>query len=255
MLGDNFFSLDYRFEIINADVPAAGSNYAFGETRPIEFGHILPGHSILSSLSIGMLRDTRDSTVLPSEGGRTAFDVELSTEVLGSDYEFSRFTLAHDQYFPLGQGHSIKLQLFAGLIMGDAPFFDQFFVGDFSAFIPPRVLEMNFSHLAPSVLGTTIQEMRYEDLAGSIGLEYSLPFYRGAGFFYAVNGFAGLGVFALCSREDLRTDPKGYSGFQVVPIDLTANLGVRVDTEIGLFEFSFANLVRLIPDIGKEMTE
>ncbi|MDD5307950.1 MAG: BamA/TamA family outer membrane protein [Deltaproteobacteria bacterium] len=255
MLGDNFFSLDYRFEIINADVPVAGSNYSFGETRPIEFGHLLPGHSILSALSFGVLRDTRDSTVLPSEGARTAFDVELSTEVLGSDYEYSKFTLAYDHHFPLRSGHSIKLHLFAGLIMGDAPFFDQFFVGDFSAFVPARVLEMNFSHLAPSVLGTTIKEMRYEDLAGSIGLEYSLPFYRGQGFFYAVNGFVGLGVFALCSREDLRTDPKGYTGFQVVPMDLTADLGVRVDTEIGLFVFSFANLVRLIPDIGEEMAE
>jgi outer membrane protein insertion porin family len=255
LLGDNFFSLDYRFEILNADAPVAGSNRAFGETRPIDFGHLLPGHSILSSLSFGLLRDTRDSTVLPSEGDRTAFAVELSTEVFGSDYEFSKFTLEHEHHFSLGSGHSIKLAIFAGLIMGDAPFFDQFFVGDFSAFIPSRVLEMNFSHLAPSVLGTTIKEMRYEDLAGSIGLEYSLPLYRGQGFFYAVNGFVGLGVFALCSREDLRTDPKGYTGFQVVPMDITADLGIRIDTEIGLFEFSFANLVRLIPEIGEGMTE
>ena len=255
LLGDNFFLIDYRFEVIDAEVPAAGSNISFDERKPIAFGHILPGQSFLSSLLIGVVRDTRDSVLLASTGKRSAFEVELSTEVFGSDYEFSKFKLSHDIYFPLGRGHSLRLGLFAGLIMGEAPFFNQFFVGDFSAFVPSRVLELNFSHQQPSLLETTLEEMRYEDLAASIGLEYSIPLYRGSGFFYGVNGFLGLGVFALASREDLRTDPKGYEGYQVVPMDLTADLGVKVDTEFGLFVFSLANLFRLIPSIGSEAVE
>ncbi len=255
LLGDNFVSIDYRFEILEADVPVAGSHISFGERQPIVFGHLLPGHSILSSLILGVVRDTRDNFYLASEGSRTAFAVELATEILGSSYNFSKFTLGHDVYFPLGRGHSIKLALFAGLIMGDAPFFDQFFVGDFSSFVPSRVLEMNFSHLQPNLLETAIAEMRYEDLSASIGIQYSIPFYRGHGFFYGVNGFIGLGVFFLSSREYMKMDPKGYEGYQVVPMDLTANLGIKVDTEVGLFVFSLANLFRLIPSVGEAAAE
>jgi outer membrane protein assembly factor BamA len=255
LLIDYFFTVDYRFNSVRADVPAAGSHHSFGERRPIEFGHLLPGPSYISSLILGLSRDTRDHPLLPSEGALTDLSVELATEVIGSDYEFSKFTLSHDMHFPLGRGHSIRLGLFAGLIMGEAPFFDQFFVGDFSAFIPSRVLGLNFAHLHPNLLETSVQEMRYEDLAGSLNVEYSIPFYRGHGFFYGINGFVGVGLFALASRDDLRTDPKGYTGFEVVPMDLTADLGVRIDTEIGVFVLSLGNLFRLIPYVGEEAAE
>lgn len=255
LLVDFFFTLDYRFNSIRADVPAAGSHYSFGERRPIEFGHLLPGPSYVSSLILGLSRDTRDHPLLPSEGSLSLLSVELSTEVFGSDYEFSKFTLTHDTHFPLGRGHSIRLGLFAGLILGDAPFFDQFFVGDFSAFIPSRVLGLNFAHLHPNLLETSVQEMRYEDLAGSLSVEYSIPFYRGHRFIYGIDGFLGVGIFALASREDLRTDPKGYRGFEVVPMDLTADIGVRVDTEIGIAVLSLGNLFRLIPYVGEEAAQ
>jgi outer membrane protein insertion porin family len=255
LLLDFNFWLDYRVEFIRADVPAAGSHYSFGERRPIEFGHLVPGNSVLSSILFGVTRDTRDHPLLPAEGSFSELAVELSSQVLGSDYEFSKFTLTHDTYFPLGKGHSLKLGLFAGLIMGDAPFYNQFFVGDFSSFIPARLLELNFSHLQPRLLDTSVQEMRYEDLAGSMSLEYSIPFYRGQGMVYGVNGFINFGVFAICSREDLRTDPQGYQGYEVVPMDLTANLGVKIDTRIGVFMVSIANLFRLIPRVGEEMAK
>ncbi len=255
LLRDIFFSLDYRFEVVSADVPSFGSHLSFDMRQPIVYGHLLPGHSFLSSLVLGVLHDTRDSFTLASEGSRTAFEVELSSEVIGSSYDFSKFVLSHDTHFPLGKGHSIKLGVFLGLIMGDAPFFNQFFVGDFSAFVPSRVLEMNFSHLQPHLLETSIVEMRYEDMAVSLGVEYSLPFYRGQGFFYGINGFIGLGIFALASGDDLKTDPKGYQGYEVIPMDLTADIGIKVDTEIGMFVFSLANLFRLIPSAGDEAVE
>jgi len=255
LLLDYNFWLDYRLEFVRADVPAAGSHYSFGEIRPIDYGHLVPGNSTLSSILFGVARDTRDHPLLPSEGSFTELGVELASQVLGSDYEFSKFTLTHDTYFPLGKGHSLKLGLFAGLIMGDAPFYNQFFVGDFSSFVPARLLELNFSHLQPRLLDTSVQEMRYEDLGGSINLEYSIPFYRGQGMVYGVNGFVNFGIFAIASGEDLRTDPQGYQGYEVVPMDLTANLGVKIDTRIGVFMVSIANLFRLIPKVGEEMAK
>jgi outer membrane protein assembly factor BamA len=250
-LKDNYFTLDYRAEVIAADVPKAGYHYSFGEYRPIEFGHLLWGHSFLSSLIIGLTRDTRDSITLTSEGARTALAIELSSELIGSDYDFAKFTLMHNMYFKVAKTHTLGLGLFGGLIMGDSPFFNQFFVGDFSAFIPSRVLEMNFSHLQPNLLGKTIiREMRYEDIAAAANLEYVLPFYRGHGAVYGVNGFVSFGVFFLASKEHLKYDPKGYSGYQLVPIDITADIGIKVDTRVGLFIISLANLLRLIPGQG-----
>lgn len=255
MLLDYFFWLDFKFETIRADVPLAASHYSFGERRPIDFGHMLPGSSLHSGVLFGLARDTRDHPLLPSEGALTDFAVELSTEVFGSDYEYAKFTLAHDTYFPLGKGHSIRLGLFAGLIMGDAPFFNRFFVGDYSAFIPSRVLGLNFSHLQPKLLDTSVQEMRYEDMVGNLGIEYSIPFFRGDGVVYGINGFIGVGIFALASREHLRIDPKGYQGYEVVPMDLTADLGIKIDTRFGILIFSVANLFRLIPSVGNEMAK
>ncbi|MDJ0764338.1 MAG: BamA/TamA family outer membrane protein [Myxococcota bacterium] len=255
VLGDNFLSVDYRLEIIDAAVPPAGSHLTFGERRPIVFGHLLPGYSFLSSVIFGAVRDTRDSFILASEGTRTALEVEFSTEIIGSDYDFAKFTLTHDTYFPLGKGHTLKLGLLIGLIMGEAPFFNQFFVGDFSSFVPSRLLEMNFSPLQPNVLETSIVEMRYEDLAMSIGVEYALPFYRGKGFFYGVNGFVGAGIFALTSQSHLKIDPKGYSGYRAIPMDVTADLGIKVDTAVGLFVVSMGNMFRMIPSVGRSLAE
>ena len=253
-LGDIYLSIDYKVEVIDAKRPPAGYHTAFGEERPIEFGHLLPGHSLLSTILLGLVHDTRDNVLMASAGSCTSFEVEVATEMLGSEYEYSKFTLAHDTYFPLGRGHTIKLGLFAGLIMGDAPFFNQFFVGDFSAFVPSRVLDMNFSHLQPNLLETSLREMRYEDLAASVNVEYSLPFYRGDGFTYGINGFVGLGLFFLASKNDLKARPDEYEGYEVVPMDLTMDLGVRFDTRIGLFVVSLANLFRLIPG-GEEAAE
>ncbi len=252
--GEYYLSLDYRFEVINATVPPSGSHETFDEIRPIEFG-LLPGHSTLSSLLVGIVRDTRDNPVLASRGQRIAFEIELSNKVVGSGYNFSKFALNYDRHLHLGRQHSLKFSLFGGLIMGDAPFFNRFFVGDFSAFIPSRVLDHNFAHLNSSLLETSIKEMRYEDMAVSVGVEYSIPFYRGHGFFYGINGFVGIGLFALASEEDLSTDPKSYEGYKVIPMDLTMNLGIKVDTEFGIFVFSLANLFRMIPTVGTETTE
>jgi outer membrane protein assembly factor BamA len=255
VLGDNYFFIDYRFEMIDAHVPASGSHISYDMRQPIVYGHLLPGQSRLSSIIFGVVRDTRDSFVIASDGHRTAFEIELSNEILGSSYNFSKFTLTHDTYFPLGKGHAIRLGGFLGLIMGNSPFFNQFFVGDFSSFVPSRVLELNFSHLQPNLLNTAIKEMRYEDIALAINVEYSIPFYRGNRFFYQINGFIGAGVFFLASRNDFRYDPEGYTGFQQIPMDVTVDFGVRFDTQIGLFVFSLANLIRLIPYVGDEAAE
>ncbi len=73
--------------------------------------------------------------------------------------------------------------------------------------------------------------------ACAVGYIVLLPFFgpmvaTAAFAFYGINGFVGVGLFFLASREDLKIDPKGYEGYEVVPMDLTADIGIKVDTEI-----------------------
>lgn len=253
--GRFYTTLDFRLEEYQASFPAAASHVTFGERQPVVFGHMLPGTSLLSSMVLQMVRDTRDNPWLPAGGRRTAVEVQLATEILGSDYDYAKFTLLHDEYFGLPRHQSIKLSMFGGLILGTAPFIDQFFVGDFSAFIPSRILQMNFTHLRPNVLETAIQEMRYEDMAASINLEYAIPLYRGGGPFYGIDAFVGAGLFLLISGDHLRIDSPEYEGIRAVPMDFTADIGVRIDTGVGLFVVSLANLFRFLPGIGNQAAE
>jgi hypothetical protein len=48
----------------------------------------------------------------------------------------------------------------------------------------------------------------------------------------------------------LRPPARGYSGFATVPIDLTFNLGLRIDTSAGGFMIGFSNLLGFIPVRG-----
>ena len=62
---------------------------------------------------------------------------------------------------------------------------------------------------------------------------------------YGVDFFASFGVYGLANESDFLDHPRGYSGFSAVPIDLTFNAGLRVDTQAGGFVFGVSNLIGL----------
>jgi hypothetical protein len=102
-----------------------------------------------------------------------------------------------------------------------------------------------------NLLGTSIVEMDMEDLAARVDLQYQLPLHRGMGFIRGVDAYVGVGVFMLTRREDLRVGIPGYHGLSRLPIDLTFDLGVQADTEIGLFKLGFSTLIGFSP-LGRE---
>jgi hypothetical protein len=102
-----------------------------------------------------------------------------------------------------------------------------------------------------NLLGTSIVEMDMEDLAARLDLQYQLPLHRGAGFVRGVDAYIGAGVFMLTRREDLRVGIPGYKGLSRLPVDLTFDLGVQADTEIGLFKLGFSTLIGFSP-LGRE---
>jgi outer membrane protein insertion porin family len=142
----------------------------------------------------------------------------------------------------------LRAELFGGAIAGDAPFFEQYYVSDFSDFLAARVLELDVDRRPPpNFLGTSIAEVRRGHYAVKLGLEYRIPLYRGRRSIYGIDFFASAGIFALASRRDLEHPPRNYSGAALLPVDLTSNLGVRVDTSAGGFTFAFSNILGFIP--------
>jgi hypothetical protein len=106
---------------------------------------------------------------------------------------------------------------------------------------------LNFSHSpVPNVFRTSIEEMRYESLAGRLDNEYIVPLHRGRRVVYGFDFFLLLGVYAIGSAEDFQSPPAGYPG-GAFPVDLTLDVGFRLDTTAGIFGFSFKNLLGLIP--------
>jgi len=247
------YTLDWLGEYIDVlSKPQAASTQRGSEVEAIDF-RILDGQSIVSSLRFGLIYDNRDHPALTTHGDYYAFSARLGTHLLGSDYDFARFELSLRHWEPLPWKHVISFGFFIGTVFGEAPFFYNFYAADLSDLLPSRVLELNLDRRRTlNLLGTSIVEMDMEDLAARLDLQYLLPVHRaGGGFMRGVDAYLGLGVFLLSRREDLRIAIPGYQGLSRLPIDLTFDLGVQADTEIGLIKLGFSSLIGF-SNLGRE---
>ena len=177
--------------------------------------------------------------------------------MIGSDYEFVRLQAGVNRWWPLPWGHVLRAGAYGGSVFGQAPFFYKFFVSDLSDLLPARILDLNLDHRpAPNLFGvidcgrafdptcgTAISQMRQEELAARIDVEYAWPFARRrAGFLKGGDLFGLVGLYGLADPDDLRLSVPGYQGAARTPIDLTLDVGVRLDTQAGVFRFGFAKL-------------
>jgi hypothetical protein len=213
--------------------------------EPIDFS-IRDGSSFLSTLRLGVHYDIRDDPALPNRGWLVHVQMDGSSPIIGSDYNFLKVygLVRHWIPMPWGHGHTLRFGIFGGVLFGDAPFFFKFYLADLTDLIPSRVLEMNIDDRAPpNLLGTSIAEMRSQELAGRVDFEYSLPIYRGRGGLRAINGYFGGGLYTLANRRDLALGVPGYEGASKIPIDLTFDFGVRIDTSVGMFQVGFSTLL------------
>ncbi len=238
----------YHLEAISASIPAAASHRRGLDIEPLAF-HLLEGRSVLSYVSLQLDDDTRDDPMLPSRGHHLQLGGDIGVATLGSDYGFLRVQARAERWWPVGfKDHVFRLDGFFGAAVGDTPLFMRFYVGDFSDFLPDRVLDLNFDRRpSPNFLHTSIAEMRYEDYAARILGEYRIPLHRSHRSVYGVDLFASAGVFSLLSRRDVITPARGYAGVARLPVDLTFNLGVRVSTKAGGFVLAVANPIGFFP--------
>jgi outer membrane protein assembly factor BamA len=227
-----------RFESINSNLPSLPAGEA---AEPIDFG-IREGASRLGSLSASLELDTRSDPVLPRRGYRLALAVEAATPAFASQYTFVKSTAQGSIHLPVHWGHVFAVHGLAGAIFGDAPYFDRFFVGDLNLLLPPRAQGINFStQPSRNFLGTRVDRQRYDNLAARVLVEYAVPLWSRHGLLYRGEAFVAFGAFALGERDDFA------ERWRSVPADLTADLGIRLDTYVGIFTLSVGNALGRIP--------
>ena len=238
--------IDFREEGVNATYPTERARVTpDGAMVPLDF-RIRSGFSRVGSVTVTLDYDTRSDPLVPHAGSHVSLSAEGSSDDLGSSYEFVKLVLQGSFYRPIWRGHILGLHLFGGALFGRPPYFDRFFVGDMNLLLPPRALGLNFStQPSPDLLGTSIAHHRYDDFAGRVLLEYAIPLWRRHRMVYSGDAFVAAGIFGVGSRHDFR-DPT-RSGFAAWPIDLTGDLGVRLDTYIGVFTLSIANALGRLP--------
>ena len=243
---------DYRLERIDAVVPTMASHVRGNSREPIDFD-ILPNGSVLSALRAAVVFDTRDTPFLPTQGTLASVRVDLGLSPLGSAYEFQKVEGSFQHWWRLPWSHVLSLEAQVGAIAGDPPFFEKFYVGDYTDLLPDRILGLNPDRRQPpNYLGTDIVEVRYGHYAARVQGEYRIPLYSGKGSVYGIDAFAAAGLYGVAGRDELSRPPSGYSGFELVPIDLTYNLGLRFETYVGGFTLAFSNLLGLLPAGGGE---
>ena len=244
--------LNYRLETLDASYPLEASHLRGYRTEPIDFD-IIRGRSILSTVRASLEHDTRDHPFLPTRGWHATVMAEVGLLPFGSDYDYQRAEVSASHWWRLPWNeHVLRLEMFAGAISGNAPFFEQYYVGDFSDFLPSRILGVNFDRRPPrNFLGTDIVEVRYGKYAFKLAGEYRVPLFRGQRSIYGIDFFASMGIYGVAGTRDITSPPVGYSGAAQIPVDLTGNFGFRMDTSAGGFVFAFSNVLGFIPVRGK----
>lgn len=243
------YRLSWSGETVNVlAMPEAASERYGAEVRPIDFA-IKRGQSYVSTLHFGLIYDRRDDPALPMRGTLVDFAADGATHFLGSDYDFIRVTGRLQRWIPLpwGRRHSLRLAAFAGVVFGDAPFFYLFHAADLTDLVPSRVLDMQLDHRAPpNLLGTSVGEMRTEEVAGRVDVEYGMQLYSGSGGVRALNAYFSVGLYGLSDLHELDRAVPGYRGAARIPVDLTFDLGLRLDTDVGVFQLGFSNILGFI---------
>ena len=219
-----------------------------------------PGSSHHPYLRLSLDHDTRDNPLAPTRGYRLNLQIGGSHGAIGGDYDYFKAVLrtAYHKALRFGApGHVVRFELFGGYIYGDAPFFERFFVGDVSALVPSRDLDLNFaSRPSADLFRTGAGELAYETVLAGGTVEYGVPIFQGKAPLYRVEFFLGAGVFGMTTPGDLPgsrdvslgvQSPRDGPDARVFPVDMTFDVGFRAETPIGVFGLSFANALALVP--------
>ncbi len=230
-----------RLEEISADLPLAPTQVLDdGRVVGVDL-HLEPRTSTVTTLNAVFDRDTRPDPILSHSGSHIAVGAEISAPF--SDYQFGSLYGRFDKFWPRkNEKHAIGLKIAGGVVIGNAPRFDRIHIADVDRMLTPRALGLVLSTAAPlEILQTRPDKPTYGDIGGSVTLEYAITLWRGPGKkrVYGSDIFFGVGLWGLAEMKDLKTRDRAL--YDSLPIDMYVDAGIRLDTDIGIFELTVAN--------------
>ncbi|MBI2930736.1 MAG: outer membrane protein assembly factor BamA [Planctomycetes bacterium] len=121
------FRLEVAFKGFQVDIDDIGSS-APGTIRSLE------GDSVLFSIAPGLVFDTRDDPLMPTEGTKLALFYERAGGFLPGDFDFWKTSFEADAYLTLLETesrlrHVLQFNFTFGVAGDDAPFFERFTAG------------------------------------------------------------------------------------------------------------------------------
>ncbi len=241
--------VDYRFERVNALVPAGATwQRPDGTTEGVDLD-LRQGVHLLTSANFGLNYDGREEAARLGKGARFALELQLSSPLVGSRYEYMKLVAGGAYTFRLPWKHWITPSLVAGQIAGRAPRFERFYVGDLSEWTPGRELGIIYSTRGPvDVFGTGVDKRLFGSLFARFDIEYVWPLFsrnrvrgiKGGALFWST------GVFTFAGDASERKARRAL-GEMAAPIGFNANFGLRLETAIGAVDLSIGNVLRRTP--------
>ena len=131
------------------------------------------GSSALTSLEVGLVKDTTDSYLFPTEGYRVSGSVEQAG-ALGGSYTFTKFVVDARRYWTVTRDVLDRKSVLAvrgrmGFIGGDVPIFERFFAGGHGS-----IRGFEFRGVGPKVGDTYLGG----DFLALASAEYSFPIFE-----------------------------------------------------------------------------
>ncbi|TPV96104.1 MAG: hypothetical protein B7733_06470 [Myxococcales bacterium FL481] len=241
--------VDYRFEQIDAVLPPRlDQTLPDGSVRPVD-PRLIDGSSVLTSAEFSLRWDGRGQNPRLATGVRLALDVQWSSPLVGSDYEYAKVRGAAAYSFRLPWGHWLTPGLFGGQVLGQMPRYELFHPGDLNAWTPGRELGLTYSTRAPfDVLGTGVDTYALVHLFAAGNVEYTLPLFRRARTSWVESGqlYVMFGTYIVSGDTETRGE-RQQMGLPEMPVGVDANFGLRLDTSLGIVDLSAGNALRRLP--------
>lgn len=211
------------------------------------------GTSSTNSMSVALVRDSRDSPIFPSKGSRNSISIEYAGGFLGGTNYFTKYIGSTTWYFPLVWETVFMCRGVVGYAHGnegrEVPLFERFFLGGINSIRGFEAYSVGPKDLKTGdVIGGT-QELLFN-------LEYIFPLIKEAGlkgvvFFDAGNAFnkkgdfdgtGPYGDFARLRTPRLRTSVGGgirwYSPMGPLRLEWGKNLDPKPDEKHSNWEFT-----------------
>ncbi|MFT3696071.1 MAG: BamA/TamA family outer membrane protein [Kofleriaceae bacterium] len=236
-------SAGLRAEWIDTALPVAPTRtLPDGTVTAIDL-HLDPGESRVVTAGVGFDHDNRSDPILPHSGDHLQASAEIGSAAIGSSYDFATLFGRYEHWWPLRNERSaLGLRLAGGVVIGDAPRFDRIHISDVDHMLTPRALGLVLSNASPiDILGTKSEKPSFGEVGGSATLEFTSELFRGTGKnrVYGGDWFVGGGLWALAQTDDLVLRDSGV--WKSLPVDVYIDAGIRIDTDIGVFELTISN--------------